>query len=424
MDSNNPDLDQEATLLIPTGGRSGSASRPAQFQASQAATPTVDFDIIAGMNPLVVAANPIFCSIPRLREMLQHPDPYGLRESQLTQISSFENTARKFGVSPETITVARYALCTFIDESIAATPWGGTAEWVRNSLLVSLHGETGGGEKFFQLLNRMAENPAQYIDLLEFYYVCLALGFEGRFRVIEGGRAQLDGVKEKLAEMIKRQRGEYERDLSKQWRGEVTESSSFSGLLPLWVSVAAAVLILAIVYALYLFRLNAHSDMVAFAGINPPKVTVKSAQGKAPPRLSRFLADEITRGLVVVHDEAHESVVTVRGDGMFDSGSTELKSEYGALIHNITDALNRVPGQIVVIGHTDNIPSRSIQYPSNWHLSKGRATSVARLIKSSLADQRVITSEGRGESEPVAPNDSATNRALNRRVDIVLKIAS
>jgi type VI secretion system protein ImpK len=376
------------------------------------------------MNPLVIAANPIFCSIPRLREMLVHPDPNGLRETQLVQIADFEKSARKSGVSPETITVARYALCTFIDEAIAATPWGGTAEWVRNSLLVSLHGETGGGEKFFQLLNRMAGDPGQYIDLLEFYYICLALGFEGRFRVIEGGKTQLDGVREKLAEMIKRQRGEYERDLSKQWRGESVAASNFGSLLPLWVSVAAAVLLLVIVYVFYLFRLNAHSDMVAFASINPPKAAARASQKNVPPRLSRFLADEVARGLVVVRDEVHESVVTVRGDGMFDSGSTELKPEYGPLLHKITDALNQVSGQIVVIGHTDNIPSRSIQYPSNWHLSKGRAVSVARLVKSRMADQRAVTSEGRGESEPVAANDSAANRALNRRVDIVLKVVS
>lgn len=422
---NGSSLDQDATLLIPTGGKGVGLGRNTSAQISQAGTELgVDFDSIAGMNQLVAAANPIFCSIPPLREMLVHPDPNGLHASQLQQISNFEKNARKSGSSPETIMVARYALCTFVDEAIAGTPWGGTAEWVRNSLLVSLHRETGGGEKFFQLLNRMAEDPASNIELLEFYYVCLALGFEGRFRVIEGGKAQLDGVRERLAELIKRQRGEYERDLSKQWRGEVTNNAKFGSLLPFWVSVAAVAMVLAVVYVFYLFRLNDHSDKVAFSGINPPKPVERVSHKKnIPPRLAKFLADEIAQGLVVVRDEANESVVTIRGDGLFDSGSADLKAEYVGIIYRITESLNQVPGQIMVVGHTDNIPSRSIQFPSNWHLSKGRAVSVARLIKTRLAGQRKMVSEGRGESEPIAPNDNPANRALNRRVEILLKIA-
>lgn len=420
-----PGFDQDATMLIPSGGRSGGLGRNVQAQISQTGTAfSVDLDSIAGLNQLVAAANPIFCSIPPLREMLVHPDPNGLRDIQLEQISNFEKNARKFGISAETIMVARYALCTFVDEAIAATPWGGTAELARNSLLVSLHREAAGGEKFFQLLNRMAEDPASNRDLLEFFYVCLALGFEGRFRIIEGGKAQLDGVRERLAELIKRQRGEYERDLSKQWRGEVTNTAKFGSLLPFWVSVAAVAMVLAVVYVFFLFRLSAHSDNVAFSSINPPKPIEKVRQKNIPPRLARLLADDIAKGLVEVRDEANESVVTIHGDGLFGSGSTDLKPEYEIIIFRITDALNKVPGDIMIVGHTDNIPSRSIQFPSNWHLSRGRAVSVVRLIKSRLESQRTIVSDGRGENDPIAPNDSPANRAMNRRVEILLKVAS
>lgn len=424
MDINDPGLDQDATLLIPSGGRSGGLG--AAIQAPQAsAAYSLDFDSLSGINPLVTAANPILCAIPPLREMLTHPDPGGLRESMLQRIAIFEKKAREFGIAPETIMVARYALCTFVDESIAATPWGGTAEWVRSSLLVTLHGETGGGEKFFQVLNRMGEDPASNIQLLEFFYVCLALGFEGRFRVTEGGKAQLDVVRERLAELIKRQRGVCERDLSKQWRGEVVSSTKVSNLLPFWVSVGAVALVLAVVYVFYLFRLSAHVDTVAFSGINPPKPVMHTQvrQKVQAPRLAAFLADEIAKGLVVVRDEANESVVTIRGDGLFDLGNADVKDVYKGLIDRISEALNKVPGQVMVVGHTDNIPSRSIQFPSNWHLSKARAASVAGLIKTRLAGQRAVIIEGRGDTEPIAQNDNQANRALNRRVEIVLKVA-
>lgn len=425
MNINDPGIDQDSTLLIPSGGRGG-LGRNVQTQLLQTEVASaVDLDALAGMNPLLAAANPILCAIRPLREMLAHPDPNGLRESLLQQISNFEKNARNAGISPENIIIARYVLCTFADESIAATPWGGTAEWLRNSLLVILHRETGGGEKFFQLLNKMAEDPAQNINLLEFFYVCLALGFEGRFRVIEGGRAQLEGVRERLAELIKRQRGEYERDLSKQWRGEVTKNAKFTNLLPLGVVAAAVAVVLAVIFVFYLFRLSAHSDNIAFSSINPPKPVAKfvAAKQAVAPRLAVFLSDEIAKGMVAVRDDANESVVTIRGDGLFGSGSAELEPEYEAIIYRITDALNKVPGQIFVIGYTDNIPLRSIRFPSNWHLSKGRAASVARLIQSRLTAQRTLVSEGRGDTDAVAPNDTPANRALNRRVEILLKVA-
>lgn len=425
MNINDPEIDQDSTLVVTSGGRGG-LGRHVQAHLSRAATASaVDLDSLAGMNPLIAAANPILCAIPPLREMLVHPDPNGLRESLLQQITHFEKNARKVGVTPENILVARYVLCTFADEAIAVTPWGGTAEWLRNSLLVSLHRETSGGEKFFQLLNKMAEDPGHNIALLEFFYVCLALGFEGRFRVIEGGKAQLDSVRERLAELIKRQRGEYERDLSRQWRGEVTRRAQFSNLLPLGVAAAVVAVILAVIFVFYLFRLSGHADKIAFSSINltkpVPKVVVHAKA--AAPRLAVFLADEIAKGLVAVKDDTNESVVTIRGDGLFSSGSAELEPEYEAIILRIAEALNKVPGQVLVIGHTDNIPSRSIQFPSNWHLSKGRAASVTSLIQTRLTAQRMISSEGRGDTEAIAPNDTPANRALNRRVEIVLKIA-
>ena len=423
MSISDPGLDQDSTLIVPSGGRGGLGR---SVQAQQGTASAVDLDSLAGMNPLLAAANPILCAIPPLREMLVHPDPNGLRDSLLQQISNFEKNARKVGIAPENIMVARYVLCTFADESIAATPWGGTAEWLRNSLLVILHHETGGGEKFFQLLNKMAEDPSHNIDLLEFFYVCLALGFEGRFRVIEGGRAQLESVRERLAELIKRQRGDYERDLSKQWRGEVTKNAKFSNFLPLGVATAAVAVLLAVLFVFYLFRLNAHADQIAFSSINPPKPVARTVvhQKAAPPRLAVFLADEIAKGQVQVRDEANESVVTIVGDGLFGSGSAEVKSDYEGIIYRITDAINKVPGQVLVIGHTDNVPSRSIQFPSNWYLSKGRAASVSRMMQSRIDAQRTISVEGRGDTEAIAPNDTPENRARNRRVEIVLKVAS
>ena len=76
---------------------------------------------------------------------------------------------------------------------------------------------------------------------------------------------------------------------------------------------------------------------------------------------------------------------------------------------------------IRVEGHTDNIPIRTIRFPSNWELSLARATQVLRKLheKSKIAPQR-LSATGYGEYRPVRPNDTAANRQLNRRVDLII----
>jgi type VI secretion system protein ImpK len=80
-----------------------------------------------------------------------------------------------------------------------------------------------------------------------------------------------------------------------------------------------------------------------------------------------------------------------------------------------------VPGQVDVIGHSDNVPIRTFRFPSNWELSRARAESVARLLAAGIGPARV-RADGRGDSEPVAANDTPQGRAKNRRVEITLHV--
>ena len=98
---------------------------------------------------------------------------------------------------------ARYVLCTMIDEAAADTPWGGSGLWAQHSLLAMFHNEVFGGEKVFQLMARLAQQPDANRDLLELIYAALVLGFEGRYRVIDNGRAQLAAVRDRLAQILK-----------------------------------------------------------------------------------------------------------------------------------------------------------------------------------------------------------------------------
>jgi type VI secretion system protein ImpK len=171
-------------------------------------------DIYSGSNPLVAAANHLLNLIPQIRTLTQNTNPSGLRDYLVTQVQRFEQLVRNSGATPETAIGARYCLCTALDEAAALTPWGGSGVWGKHSLLVTFHNETWGGEKFFQLLAKIAQNPQQHKDLLELMYFCISLGFEGRYRVVDNGRSQLDALRQRLVEIIKTVRGEHQRALS------------------------------------------------------------------------------------------------------------------------------------------------------------------------------------------------------------------
>ena len=89
------------------------------------------------------------------------------------------------------------------------------------------------------------------------------------------------------------------------------------------------------------------------------------------------------------------------------------------MLQRIAEALSEVSGPVLITGHSDNIPIRSVRYPSNWHLSQARAQGVLAVIANRVPGNR-LRSEGRADAEPVAPNDTPANRARNRRVEITL----
>jgi type VI secretion system protein ImpK len=429
-------IDPDATVMVPTPGRrraAGAASAPAGAEPARradagvsAAAVTADLAALSGLNPLVALANGLLALVPQIRSSVSHPDPAGFRQTLLEQLAAFEAAAAKRGIKPETVLVARYALCTLVDEAVSSTPWGGTAQWMKSSLLVTFYRETGGGEKFFLLLNKMGEQPGANIELLEFFYACLALGFEGRFRVIEGGKAQLEQTRERLYELIRRQRQQEDSDLSVRWKGIETKPRRISGAFVLWLALSACGLVLAALYVAYLFSLAGLSSPVK-SELAQMKVKVALERTTPPkavaPRLSRFLSEEIGKGLVAVYEDEHVSVVTIPGDGLFASGSAAVDRRYEPTFARVAQALNSVPGPVIVTGHTDNKPIRTARFPSNWELSTERAKSVMKVMAGSIAEPARLRAEGMADSDPVAPNDTDDNRRLNRRVMVILKVA-
>jgi type VI secretion system protein ImpK len=414
-----------AAQATPAATGTGNASAPGLTNG-----PTLAADlpeILSGANPLALAANPLLNMIPQIRVMAHHPDPAQLRNYLVEQVQLFERRARDAQVAPETAIGARYALCTALDETAAKTPWGGGGAWSRHSLLVTFHNETWGGEKFFQVLARLVQDPKKHLDLIEMMAVCIALGFEGRFGVVDNGRTQLDTLRRRLVEIINGTRGEYSKALSQHWRGAQSDGKAKWGFLPLWITVGVTFLALAAIFFFYSFVLGGKSSEVfsAITGIRLPKAQVVALAPKPAPvnRFAQFLEPEIREGLVTVRDEAERSVVTLRGDGLFGSGSTDVKSRYLPVLARVSDALNTVPGMVLVTGYTDNVPIRTMRFPSNYELSQARADVVRRIVDERLSVRNRIRAEGRADSDPLVPNDSAENRSRNRRVEVTLLLS-
>ena len=109
---------------------------------------------------------------------------------------------------------------------------------------------------------------------------------------------------------------------------------------------------------------------------------------------------------------------------MFDPASTVVKPRYVSVIERVAQALNEVPGKVVVNGYTDNSPIRTARFPSNWQLSQERAQAVSDMLSRSVREGGTrLKAEGRADADPVAPNNSAEGKARNRRVEIVLLVA-
>jgi chemotaxis protein MotB len=133
------------------------------------------------------------------------------------------------------------------------------------------------------------------------------------------------------------------------------------------------------------------------------------------------MAGLIERGLIAVRRKQDVVEVEIRTDILFTSGQSRLTPAAERVIERIGDALHRFPNALNVEGHTDNRPINTPVFPSNWELSAARAASVVHLLTQHGMDPDRLTLIGRGEHQPIQPNDTVEGRNANRRVLLVIR---
>lgn len=132
------------------------------------------------------------------------------------------------------------------------------------------------------------------------------------------------------------------------------------------------------------------------------------------------LADLIELEKIRVREGPFWLELELETDILFPSGSATVSAAAVPVLTSIAEILQPFPNPIRVEGHTDNVPIATAVFPSNWELSAARAANVVRLFQANeIAPQR-LAAIGMGEYRPIADNDSAAGRNLNRRVLIVV----
>jgi type VI secretion system protein ImpK len=232
-------------------------------------------------------------------------------------------------------------------------------------------------------------------------------------------------VRQRLAQLLKQGR-QVEKALSPRWQGQPAAAPKLTDGIPLWVMATALLLMLGIVWATLavLLRNKAEPVFGQLAALDAKAVQVNTPPPPPPPqakapRLAGLLKPEIAAGLVEVQDLADRSIVTIKGDGFFEPGSAEIAAGVRTLLPRIAQALSDLPGKVLITGHTDNQPIRTLRFPSNWHLSQERADAVKTELARTV-DAKRLRSEGRADSEPLADNNTPAGRSKNRRVEITL----
>jgi type VI secretion system protein ImpK len=447
--SDNPFLepnDGERTVIRPTpGGRrpavASAREPPEHFPATdpqpRPAAPAGDIaeTVAMGVNPLVAAAGPLLQLIARLPNTINYPDPGELRERAVRAMHTFEQRVRELGLPRELLAPAHYALCASLDDVVLNTPWGSTGVWDANSLVTIFHKEVRSGERFFQLLGQMRQNPGLYLPVIELMYLCMSLGLQGQYRLSPRGHAELDRLREETYATIVRQRQAPEPDLSPHWMGVAAPYRGARVTVPVWVAASVALAVLAGLFVWFSATLNAASDelfarMQAVPPARMPEIARVAPVRPPPPapvpepatvdRLCGVLEPEVKQGLVTVICNPPNPLIRLNNRGMFASGSAIVDPRFVPLLNRIGAALKSEEGTIEVVGYTDNQPIKTVQFPSNFQLSAARAQAARALITRAVGDASRTTAEGRGESDPLNRNSTPAEREENRRIEIIL----
>ena len=190
----------------------------------------------ANKNDLVAFAGPVFDLILRLKAGIVQPS-MELRPKIASLLQEFENRAERYRFSSKITQVAKFALASFVDETVLTNNFHLKEEWERYPLQLEYFGEQLAGNKFFEKLSAMLKQIDVTADAVEIYYVCMLLGFKGRYGVYE--KEKLLAIMQQTANALVKAGKIRPVELSPHWLANDQPEPPKPRKMPTWAKIGA-----------------------------------------------------------------------------------------------------------------------------------------------------------------------------------------
>jgi len=431
--------DLSKTLIIPNpGGRrkpsntAVSPSIPSNPEPTPLQAPITpnqfnfNVEAITGENIILSHASNILMLANNIRCLEPSNSIEQLRLDIEQLVSKLDQQMMDSGLNKEVVLTARYLICCLVDELVLSTPWGSDSVWSHQTLLGKYHNETSGGEKFFLIVNKLLEQPQRNIDLIELCYVCLSMGFCGKYRISKQGEAELLQISQQLYQPIEKYRP-IDRDLSPEWQGIGKTEQSFGRRFP---AIFIYIIFGFILIALYIGLLTSlktkveplyqkiesvgWNDFVLKINENQPKsIDVDSIANS----LNLTLKKSINNKTVAIDVRDNRLIIRLISTSLFKSGSSKVNEDALPDVNLLVNSIKDYADRVLVIGHTDSTGKAD----SNWVISRKRAEAIETWLEKSNNKLSNIITRGVADTEPlVKDTDNDYNQSLNRRVELIL----
>ena len=190
----------------------------------------------ANPNDLIAFAGPIFDLILRLKAGIVAPSNE-LRPQIAAMLTDFEKRGERYRFSSKIIQVSKFALAAFVDETVLSSKFNLKEEWEKNPLQLEYFGEQLAGNKFFEKLLAMIKQVDVTADAVEIYYVCMLLGFRGRYGVYE--KEKLLSIMQETANALVRAGKIRPVELSPHWLANDQPKPPEKRGMPTWAKISA-----------------------------------------------------------------------------------------------------------------------------------------------------------------------------------------
>jgi type VI secretion system protein ImpK len=340
----------------------------------------------------------------------EQPRPLNeVREKVVALLNAQDERVKTSGVAVETFREARFAVLSWVDEMILNSNWSQRNQW--QHLMLTYYGTLNAGEEFFRHLEQL---PSPLNDIREIYYLCLSLGFQGRYAVGDDPR-ELKDLKGSLYKQLCASNGDIRQNFNRLFP-EAYQKAIPTAVAPtrvklVWYIAAFSIPMILFVGFWYVLHREANLILAKLVAPQPP-----------PPPVDwpRRLVDELrARGFYAVDEP--KAVRIILQSLLFATGSKELKPEAVEKIDGIVATVKQYAPQqeIVIEGHASR--ERDTAEAQNQKLSEDRARTVADTFVRAGYRSEKISAVGFGTTKPVALNDTEEGRAKNRRVEIIVR---